>query len=263
MITAPLIASNAALVLTMMSVLWVVSVIKRDVSIVDPWWSISFLLIATNTAMQTGIGPSKLVLLSAVALWSLRLFVYLLLRNHGKPEDPRYAAFRAKYGPHRYWWVSFFQVFLLQGVLALVISLPLVFSAAASLPAPLTSYDLLGMLVFVCGFACEAIADGQLRTFRRNRTSRNQVLDSGLWRLSRHPNYFGDALLHWGLWLFAVDQPYGWVTVFAPALMTFLLVRVSGVSLLDTHLLEHKPEYADYIRRTSAFIPWPKRSAGR
>jgi steroid 5-alpha reductase family enzyme len=218
-----------------------------------------FLLVTTSTVLATGVTPAKVLLLVMVAVWALRLWLHLLLRSRGRPEDPRYAAFRQRYGPHRYWWVSFFQVFLLQGALALIISAPLQLAAAAAAPDPVRATTLLGLLLFLAGFVLEAVADYQLRRFRADERTRGRILDTGLWRFSRHPNYFGEALLWWGLWLCAVDEPYGWLTIFAPALMTFLLVRVSGVALLDAHLAATRPGYADYVKRTSGFLPRPPR----
>ena len=259
-----LVAGNAALVLALMTLLWAVSVRLRDASLVDPWWSIAFLLVATNTALLTGLTPGKTLLLAAVAAWALRLWLHLLLRSLGRPEDPRYAAFRARYGPERYWWFSFFQVFLLQGALAVLISAPLQLAGAASAPDPVSTADLLGLALFAAGFGIEAVADAQLARYRKARVAGGPdapgpVLDTGLWRYSRHPNYFGEALLGWGFWLFALDEPRGWATVFAPALMTFLLVKVSGVAMLDAHLAAKKPEYAGYVKRTSGFVPLPPR----
>ena len=251
---------NASLVFGLMTVLWVVSVRLRDASIVDPWWSMAFLLVTVQTALRTGVTPAKLLLLFVVGTWSLRLWLHLLLRSRGKPEDPRYASFRQHFGPERYWWVSFFQVFLLQGCLVLLISAPLQLAAAAAPPASIAATDVVGLVLFAVGFLFEAVADGQLQSFRHDPANRGKVLDTGLWRWSRHPNYFGEAVLWWGFWLLALEQPLGWATAFAPALMTFLLLRVSGVTMLDAHLKSSKPGYEDYVRRTSAFVPRPRRA---
>lgn len=252
--TLSLLVGNAALVFGLMTALWVVSVRLRDVSIVDPWWSMAFFWVTVLTVLRTGLTPAKVLLLIVVGTWALRLWLHLLLRSRGKPEDPRYAAFRQRFGPARYWWVSFFQVFLLQGALVLAISAPL--QLAASAPAsPLAATDLVGLFVFSVGFLFEAVADRQLESFRRDPSKKGKVLDTGLWRYSRHPNYFGEAVLWWGFWLFALGQPWGWATVLGPALMTFLLLKVSGVTLLDEHLKNSKPGYQDYVRRTSAFVP--------
>ena len=246
---------NALLVFGVMTALWMVSVRLRDASIVDPWWSIAFLLVAGRTALRTGMTPAKAVMLILVAIWSLRLGIHLFMRSRGKPEDPRYASFRRRYGANRYWWVSFFQVFLLQGCLVLLISFPLQLAAAALPPGRITVTDVAGALIFTIGFLVEAVADWQLQSYRRDPSNRGKVLDIGLWRWSRHPNYFGEAVLWWGFWLLALGQPLGWATVFAPALMTFLLLKVSGVTMLDAHLKNSKPGYDDYVRRTSAFVP--------
>lgn len=251
----PLLASNALGILGIASLLWLVSVRLRDASIVDPWWSLLFLFVGWNTALRTGLTASKWLFLLLLSLWALRLFGHLLVRSRGKPEDPRYAAFRKKYGPARYWWFSYFQVFLLQGALALAISAPVQVALGAAAPDPVSWLDWLGTAVFFAGFAFEAVADAQLQRFRDDASRRGTVLDSGLWAWSRHPNYFGEALLWWGLWLHALDSPWGWATLPAPVLLTFLLLRVSGVAMLDDLLRRTKPQYADYIARTSAFFP--------
>ena len=248
---------NAVYVYGLMTLLWIASVRLRDASIVDPWWSISFLVVTFHTALHTGLTPAKTVLLIVVAAWALRLWLHLLVRSIGKPEDPRYVNFRKRYGAERYWWVSFFQVFLLQGTLALLISTPLQLAAAAPLPDELSLNHYIGLALFVVGFLCETVADWQLTAFRRNPANKGQVLHSGLWRWSRHPNYFGESLLWWGFWCFALGQPYGWLTALAPAFMTFLLLKVSGVTMLDAQLKRTKPDYDVYMRRTSAFVPLP------
>lgn len=250
-----LLISNGAGILGIVTLLWLASVRLRDVSIVDPWWSLLFLFVGWNTAIRTGVTADKALLLALLSAWALRLFGHLWLRARGKPEDPRYAAFRVRFGADRYWWFSYFQVFLLQGMLALVISTPLQLALAHSGEARLSWGDIIGTLVFGLGFAIETVADAQLQRFRNDATRRGTVLDSGLWGWSRHPNYFGEALLWWGLWLHALDQPWGWMTALAPALLTFLLLRVSGVAMLDDLLRRTKPGYAEYLARTPAFVP--------
>jgi steroid 5-alpha reductase family enzyme len=249
---------TAAVLVSGHSVNWLIPVLLKDASLVDPFWSISFWVIALSTVLQSGFSPGKGLMLAAVALWALRLFAHLMPRflTH-KEEDPRYQAFREKYGPERYWWVSFFQVFLLQGTLALRVSAPLQVAGSASLPDPIGFWDILGVSIFVIGTATEAIADHQLNTFRADSSpDKPSVLDTGLWRYSRHPNYFGNALLWWGLGLMALDQPWGWLALLGPALMSFLLVKVSGVALLDAQLSRTRPGYKEYMARTSGFVPW-------
>ncbi|HVE81551.1 MAG TPA: DUF1295 domain-containing protein [Myxococcales bacterium] len=253
--TLAIAGANAAIVLAIATVLWLASVRLRDASIVDPWWSILFLSITANTVRSAGLGPRNGVLLSLVAIWAIRLWAHLLRRSRGKPEDPRYAAFRERFGRERYWWVSFFQVFLLQGALALLVSAPLQVAAAAPPSAPLAWMDAAGIALFLAGFTFEAVADAQLQRFRDDPSTRGQVMDRGLWSLSRHPNYFGEAVLWWGFGCFALGSPHGWVALAGPALMTFLLLRVSGVPMLDAHLRATRPGYAAYCARTPPFVP--------
>jgi len=251
---------NAASEAVLMVALWVVSVVRRDASVVDPWWSIGFVLIACNTVWQTGVTSGKALLLGMVVVWGIRLWLHLLVRSLGKAEDVRYKAFREKYGPHRYWWVSFFQVFVLQGVLVLIISAPLQVALSVDGPDELSGWDLFGGCAFLVGFAFEAVGDWQLTMFRRNGAIKGRILDTGVWRYTRHPNYFGDALLWWGFWLAGLDTGLsGLMTVYAPALMTFLLVRISGVRMLDAHLAATRPGYAEYMARTPGFVPGPPR----
>ena len=259
--TLPLLAANAALVLALMTTLWLVSVRLRDASIVDPFWSMAFLLVAAHTALRTGLAPGKTLLLAAVAAWALRLFVHLLLRSLGKPEDPRYAAFRARFGPEQYWWFSFFQVFLLQGALVVVISAPLQVAGAAPAPDPVSAFDLAGVLLFAVGLAIEAVADAQLAAFRRARAGEGpdaprRVLDTGLWRFSRHPNYFGEALVWWGFFFFALSHPWGWIGIVSPLYVTWFMNQGSATRMTDAYLHKHRPDYAAYAARVPAF--WPR-----
>lgn len=260
--TMSLVTTNAALVLGLMTFLWLASIKLRDVSIVDPWWSIAFLIVTAHTAVATGLGPRKLALLVLVGLWALRLFVHLFRRSLGKPEDPRYTAFRVRFGAERYWWFSLFQVFLLQGSLALLVSAPLQLAASRSPDEPFRILDGLGLALFAVGFAFEATADHQLQVFRDNPANKGRVLDRGLFAWTRHPNYFGEAVLWWGFGCFALDSLAGAATLLGPVLMTFLLVRVSGVSMLDEHLSRTRAGYADYVARTSGFFPRRPRQGG-
>jgi steroid 5-alpha reductase family enzyme len=249
-------AANALLVAAMFTALWVASVRLRDASIVDPWWSIGFLAVALRTVSSSGPSPAKVLLVAMVAVWALRLSLHLHRRAKGKPEDPRYQAFRKHFGEARYWWVSFFQVFMLQGALLLVVSAPLQCALAVRGDDPLRWNDLLGAALWLLGFAFEAVGDAQLQAFRDDPTKRGTVLDTGLWRYTRHPNYFGDALLWWGFGLCALDAPWGTVALVGPVLMTVLLRRVSGVTMLEPMLTRTRPGYAEYVRRTPAFFPW-------
>lgn len=255
--------ANAAIVGALMLVLWVVSVIRVDASIVDPWWSMAFLFVAGRTAVGQPLTPARVLLLGLVVVWAVRLWAFLLVRNAGRGEDPRYRAFRERFGPERYWWVSLFQVFGLQGLLVLIIASPLVVAFAAPGVGPIGPWSVLGAVLVLVGLGFEAVGDWQLARWKASAPERGAVFDRGLWRYTRHPNYFGEAVLWWGFWLSSLPAPEGVATVFAPVLMTYLLLRVSGVSLLEDGMRRTKPAYADYVDRTSAFFPWPPRAASR
>jgi steroid 5-alpha reductase family enzyme len=194
-----------------------------------------------------------------VSLWGLRLSIYLAWRNLGKGEDFRYREFRRKYGPERYWWVSYFQTFLLQGVLMMIVSLPLLAVSAGTGSNTLGVIDFVGILVWVTGFTFEAGGDLQLARFKGNPKNKGKVLNTGFWKYTRHPNYFGDSAAWWAYALFSIAAGGYW-QVIGSVIMTLLIIRISGVALLEKTLVDTKPEYRDYIRRTSAFLPWfPKK----
>jgi steroid 5-alpha reductase family enzyme len=188
-----------------------------------------------------------------VTLWGLRLSLYILWRNWGKPEDFRYQKWRQEAGK-RWWWQSYFQVFVLQGLLMWLISVPLLAAQRSSAPANLTMFDFIGLVLWVVGFFFEAVGDLQLARFKANPANKGKVLEAGVWRYTRHPNYFGDSAQWWGYYLIGASAG-GWWTIFSPILMTLLLLRVSGVALLEK-TLETRPGYKEYVEKTSAFIPW-------
>ena len=242
---------------------WLFSLDRRDVSTVDVQWGLAFVLVAAIGALLGGgAEPRRVFLLVLVAVWGARLAWHIHRRNRGKGEDYRYAAMRARHGV-RFPWVSLFTVFLLQGALALFIGLPLLAATAAPEPAALGGWDLAGFLLWTVGFLFEAVGDAQLVRFKADPAQRGRVMDRGLWRYTRHPNYFGDATLWWGLFFVACATPGGWKTVASPLVMTFFLLKVSGVALLEKGLARTKPAYADYVARTSAFVPWFPRTKGR
>ena len=198
----------------------------------------------------------KIILVVLVCLWGLRLSLYLAWRNWGKGEDFRYQQFRQKYGAHRYWWFSFFQVFLLQGILMWLISAPLLGAQYYTGQAKLNILDILGVLVWLIGIIFEAGGDFQLARFKANLQNKGKVLDTGLWKYTRHPNYFGDSCVWWGYGLICLAGG-SYIPVYGSILMTALIIRVSGVFLLERSLAQTKPGYRDYIKRTSAFFPGP------
>jgi steroid 5-alpha reductase family enzyme len=243
-------------VMAAMSLLWLISLRLRDASIVDPFWPWGFVLVGAAYAVARGGPGSKAILLLALLIaWALRLGLHLLRRNRAHGEDPRYAAMRRRHGP-AFGRLSLFTVFWLQGVILWLVSAPVLGVVLGA--EGWGWWDAAGFLMALAGAAVEAVADGQLRRFRRDPDNQGRVLDTGLWRYSRHPNYFGDAVLWWGIYLVAVGAGAAW-TIFGPLLMTVLLLRISGVSLLERGLRQTRPGYEDYVRRTPAFVPWPPR----
>lgn len=242
-----------------MSALWLLSLAVKDASIVDIFWGLGFVLIAAASYLvSAGFPGRKQLLLLLVIIWGLRLALYLAWRNLGKGEDFRYQAMRKKYGPG-FSLISLFLVFGLQGALMWIISLPLQAAQLSPAPGRLIWLDWLGVILWLVGFGFEAIGDWQLARFKSNSKNKGKVLNQGLWALTRHPNYFGDALLWWGYFSIACAAG-AWWTIISPVLMTLLLLKVSGVALLEKSLSKTKPEYQDYVQRTNAFFPWfPKR----
>jgi steroid 5-alpha reductase family enzyme len=253
----PYLAGLAALA-TMGFVTWLVSIPKRNVSIVDSLWSIMFIAAAVVyylTVQQPG--PRALLVLVLVSAWGLRLSGYITWRNWGEGEDRRYQAIRANNEPN-FALKSIYIVFLLQAAIAWVISLPLLTAIAGT--APLGPLDLLGVGVWAIGMLFEAGGDYQLARFKADPANDGRVMDRGLWRLTRHPNYFGNACIWWGFGLIALAAG-SWWSLLSPLVMTVLLLKVSGVSLLEHDIGERRPAYADYIKRTNAFVPWwPKKA---
>ncbi len=252
------------------TLLWLLSLRLRDAGIVDVFWGLGFvavywlgyLLNETAALHEAPLnGPRQLVVGLLVTVWGLRLAAHIFLRNRDRGEDFRYARWRKEAGSS-WWWRSYFKVFLLQGSILWVVAWPLL-AVLAGGAAPLRWLDALSLLVWGVGFLFEAGGDWQLRRFQQDAANKGGLLTTGLWRYTRHPNYFGDALVWWGFYLFAVASGAGW-TVVSPLLMTFLLRRVSGVTMLERTLIETKPGYADYIVRTNPFFPGrPKTQSDR
>ena len=250
---------TGALILGLVSALWLVSLLMRDASIVDIFWGLGFVIAAWVYFASTpdGYASRKLLLVALVTAWGLRLSLHILRRNWGKGEDYRYRHWREQAGG-RWWWQSYFKVFFLQGLLLWVISAPLLAAQISPIPAQITVLDGLALAVWGVGFFFEAVGDWQLMRFRADPANQGRLLTGGVWRYTRHPNYFGDAAQWWGYYLIALSAG-SWWTVFSPLLMTTLLVRVSGVRLLEQGLKESKPGYKEYAERTSAFVPRPPR----
>jgi steroid 5-alpha reductase family enzyme len=250
---AALLGFGAAFALALLT--WIVSVVQRDVSLVDRVWSL--LIAAPAAAYAWALPPGENARLTVMAivlvLWAIRLAVYVTWRNWGHGEDRRYQTIRARNQPG-FALKSLYLIFLLQSVLAWIVSLP--FLAAAAGHAAWTVLDSIGAFIAFFGFAFEAIGDQQLASFKADPANRGKVMDRGVWRYTRHPNYFGECCVWWGFFVMALPAG-GWWAVLSPLVMTGLLLKVSGVALLEKDIGERRPEYRDYIRRTNAFFPGP------
>lgn len=239
---------------------WLFSLPRRNVNIVDSLWGLGFVLAAWLTFLSgDGFAWRGFLVCVLVSAWGIRLAVHLGLRNLGKPEDRRYAKMRDKRG-EQFAVVSLYLVFGLQAVLLWLVSLVAQRAVLGGTPE-LTALDVLGVLLWSVGFTFEAVADAQLACFKADPANKGRVMDQGLWGYSRHPNYFGEMLVWWGIWLIAAASG-GWWSIISPMLITFLLLKVSGVVMTEAGMTEHRPGYADYQRRVSAFVPWfPKKGA--
>ncbi len=256
--TVALYGLGVTLILALLT--WGISLLRRDVSIVDSLWSIFIASAGVVYVLATDHRSSRAVLLLGLTVaWALRLSIYLTWRNHGQPEDRRYQQIRARNQPG-FEWKSLYLVFGLQAVLAWIVSMPLL--AGARSTAPLNALDVLGALLATFGIVLETIADQQMTRFKADPQQQGKVMDRGLWRYSRHPNYFGECCVWWGLFLIALAGGGAW-SVISPLLMTLLLLKVSGVTLLEADIGERRPAYRDYIANTNAFVPGPSRSRKR
>ena len=243
-------------ILGFMTFLWLISIYLKNVSIVDNFWGVGFIIAAFIYGSQCEVLYTRVkLMLLLVALWGLRLSIYLMYRNYGKGEDYRYREFRHHYGEKRYWWFSFFQVFMLQGGLILIISLPLLGVAVRTNSDALNLFDYLGLLIWSLGFIFETVGDYQLTAFKKHPENKGKLLTTGLWRYTRHPNYFGDAAVWWGFGCLAIASGAYWYSL-GSLLMTYLIIKISGVAMLERSLTKIKPGYEEYVKRTSAFLPW-------
>ena len=261
-----LLLTNAVLIAAAMLTVWLVSIPLRDVSIIDLIWGLgfvalawsSFLLTTPDPSSQLSGAPSRWLLPLLTTLWGCRLSIYLAWRNHGLPEDKRYAEMRDRRGSS-FWWKSLFIVFFLQGAIMWIVSLPLQVGISEA-TSGWSTWHAIGVAVWSVGLFFETVGDWQLARFRQDADNRGQVLNTGLWRFTRHPNYFGDFCIWWGLYFVALGGQNVWWTVISPLIMSLFLMKVSGVTLLESSLATGKPGYAEYQRSTNAFFPWRPRN---
>ncbi|MDI6848605.1 MAG: DUF1295 domain-containing protein [Candidatus Saccharicenans sp.] len=252
---------SAVIIFLYMNMVFILSLIKKNAAIVDIAWGPGFGLVAVAHLFRASLdfqtfGWRQILVAVLILIWGIRLAWHIYKRNKGKPEDYRYADWRQKWGKY-FVWRSYFQIFLLQGCFMLVILTPvlLVLNSQAD---RLNFLDFTGLVIWLAGFFFEAVADSQLRKFKKNPENRGRVITTGLWKYSRHPNYFGESVMWWGIFLIALNAPRGWLGMISPLTITFLLTRVSGVPLLEKKY-RGNPEFEEYKNRTSAFFPWPPR----
>jgi|GEM_PF-75951 len=247
--------NSLPLAIGLMTLVWLLSLALRDASIVDRFWGLGFIALTLQQTLQSRFLTFRAgLILVLVILWGMRLSLYIHFRNRRKPEDARYQKMRQAGGPS-FWWKSFFFVFILQGLLMWFISAPLAVIHLFPQADEPTLLDLAGILLFMTGFLFESVGDYQLSRFKRDPFNQGKVCRVGLWNLSRHPNYFGESLVWWGFFLISLNAGYGWATALSPILMTYLLLKVSGVALLEKQLKSTKLGYAEYLDEVPAFFP--------
>jgi len=243
----------AVAVFIFMNAMFMLAFRLKDNSIVDIGWGLGFIIIACVGLLRHGQGMLHVLTFSLVALWGVRLASYIFIRNRGKGEDFRYAAWRREWGSSVV-WRSYLQVFMLQGMFMLVIASPL--HVLFSTDGVQLGWNVwVGVLLWCIGFYFEAVGDAQMMAFKRDPSNKGKIMRTGLWRYTRHPNYFGEAVLWWGIGLVAASGPLWYAALVGPAVLTFLLLRVSGVTMLEKKY-DGNPKYADYVRQTSTFVPW-------
>jgi len=253
---------NFAILMACMVLLWLISIPLGDVSFVDSFWAAGFVVVATSTYLMTGGGTSRRQLLWVLTtVWGVRLATYLFLRWRREGPDGRYVALLKK-APGNVHLQSLTKVFLLQGPLLWLVSLPVQLGMVQAEPLQLGPLAMAGAVLAVIGILFESIGDHQMAAFKADPQNEGKVMDQGLWRYTRHPNYFGDCCVWWGLFLIAAETGVGLWSMIGPLLLTWLLVKWSGAALLERRLKRSRPGYTEYLERTSSFIPWPPSKPG-
>ncbi len=258
---ANVLAVSFAVIIGCVLILWMISIPLRDVSIIDMAFAV-ILFLVTTTSYTLGEIPSgrKQFILALVGIWALRITWHLVRRNWGHGEDARYSKLRSWVDDDRaFVWLSLRKVFLLQGIVLWLVSLPVQAAMFLDTPLELGWIGYVGAFICGAGIVLEAIADNQLTRFRAEPLNAGTVLKSGLWRYSRHPNYFGELCVWWGLFVIACENPLGYYTIIGPIAYTYLIVKVTGQRTLDKKLAREKPDYAAYMQATNGLIPGPPR----
>lgn len=248
---------GGAAILVYVTMIWILSLLLKRADIMDIFWGLGFIV---TSQVYAYLLPDRTlagnILLSLVILWGARLSVYIAARGWGKPEDARYLNWRHENGS-RWWWYSYIKVFLLQGMFMWIVSYALLMGLVET---DLSLLTMIGIGLFAIGFLFEAVADCQIWAFKAKAENKGKVLDTGFWKYTRHPNYFGETVLWWGFGFFALSGGH-WLALISPVIMNWLLVKVSGVAMLDRLLADTKPQYRQYIETTPAFIPGPRKDS--
>jgi steroid 5-alpha reductase family enzyme len=253
---------NLGAVSALMIIGWLISLRYRNVTIVDSLWGLGFVLVVWITfSLSEGFAGRKTLIAVLVTVWGMRLSIYLSRRNWRAGEDARYGEWRKKSG-EQFRVVSLYKVFLLQAVFLWVIALVLQWGQLSTTPDRFVWLDILGVFVWLFGFVFEAVGDRQLARFKADPANKGRVMDRGLWAYTRHPNYFGEFLIWWGFFLITLSTPNSGWTVISPLIITAVLLKMTGIPLTEATIVKTRPGYNDYIKRTSAFVPWfPRKEA--
>ena len=249
----------ALLLWAFLTLIWAIAQIIKNNSIIDIVYGTTYILAVITSLFISQNFVSRTILISSlVIVWGARLSIYLLMRNWGKPEDYRYQEFRKNWGNHQMLF-SYFKVFILQGAIVYAICFPVIYINLTSTAEVIGIQEIIGLVIWIIGFYFESVGDAQLKSFKSKPENKGKVMNQGLWKYTRHPNYFGETTMWWGIYIIASADPQAIFTIFSPILITFLLLKVSGVTMLEKKY-KGSPEYIDYQKRTSAFFPWkPKK----
>jgi len=241
-----------------MHIAFLVGILKKNNAVIDIFYGMGFVVVVWTSFILMGIfSIRQIIITTLITIWGIRLSTYVTIRNWGRPEDYRYQAMRKRFG-NKIISKSYTKIYLFQGLIIFLVVFPALFVNASTNPT-ITWLDFIGIFIWLLGFYFESIGDYQLYTFLKNPNNKGKVLDQGLWKYTQHPNYFGEVTMWWGIFIITFSIPYGFTTIFGPALITFMIIKVSGIRLLNKRY-EGDSLYAEYKRRTSAFFPWfPKK----
>ncbi len=253
-----IVAVTAISLFCYMMIAFLVGTVKKNNGIIDSFYSMGYVVVAWISLLLMGtFGFRQILVTILVTIWGVRLSIYVIIRNWGKLEDYRYKAMRELFG-EKVISKSFKKIYMLQGLIIFLVGFPVLFVNASINPA-MSWLDVVGTIIWIVGFYFEAVGDHQLRKFKKDPNNKGKVMDQGLWKYTQHPNYFGEVTMWWGIFIVVISVPFGFITIFGPILINFMIIRVSGVRLLNKRY-EGDDKYADYKKRTSAFIPWfPKK----